>query len=209
MGKKLNQSKHSFTWIIDKAATATEKGSKHEQCTVCNYAKTAVEIPIEETQTYYSITEGAGSSYVLQSGNSLTIRGNGEFSKFTGIKVDGVLIGKENYDVKSGSTVVTLKSSYLNTLSTGTHNLEILWTDGSANTTFTIQASVNPNPDNKNQGTDTNSDTQPTTQNNTTQTTNKAPKTGDYNNLWVWAAWLVVSEIIFAGSVYYRKKKHL
>lgn len=208
-GKKLNQSKHSFTWIIDKAATATEKGSKHEQCTVCNYAKTAVEIPIEETQTSYSITEGAGSSYVLQSGNSLTIRGNGEFSKFTGIKVDGVLIGKENYDVKSGSTVVTLKSSYLNTLSTGTHNLEILWTDGSANTTFTIQASVNPNPDNKNQGTDTNSDTQPTTQNNTTQTTNKAPKTGDYNNLWVWAAWLVVSEIIFAGSVYYRKKKHL
>ena len=104
MGKKLNQSKHSFTWIIDKAATATEKGSKHEQCTVCNYAKTAVEIPIEETQTSYSITEGAGSSYVLQSGNSLTIRGNGEFSKFTGIKVDGVLIGKENYDVKSGSS---------------------------------------------------------------------------------------------------------
>lgn len=213
-GEKINQSGHSFTWVIDKEATATEKGSKHEQCTVCNYAKTAVEIPpvktgTEETKTSYKIIEGTESSYVLQSGNSLTIRVDAEFSKFAGIKVDGVQIGKDNYDVKSGSTIVTLKSSYLNTLTAGTHNLEMLWTDGSASTTFTIQASVNQNPDNKNQETATASNTQPATQNNTKQTTDKSPKTGDYNNPLVWAAWLIVSEIIIAGTVYYRKKKHL
>lgn len=213
-GEKINQSGHSFTWVIDKEATSTEKGSKHEQCTVCNYAKTAVEIPpvkagAEETKTSYKIIEGTESSYVLQSGNSLTIRGDGEFSKFTGIKVDGVQIGKDNYDVKSGSTIVTLKSSYLNTLAAGTHNLEMLWTDGSASTTFAIQASVNQNPDNKNQETATASNTQPATQTNTKQTTDKSPKTGDYNNPLVWAAWLIVSEIIIAGTVYYRKKKHL
>ena len=195
-------------------ATSTEKGSKHEQCTVCNYAKTAVEIPpvktgTEETKTSYKIIEGTESSYVLQSGNSLTIRVDAEFSKFAGIKVDGVQIGKDNYDVKSGSTIVTLKSSYLNTLTAGTHNLEMLWTDGSASTTFTIQASVNQNPDNKNQKTATASNTQPATQTNTKQTTDKSPKTGDYNNPLVWAAWLIVSEIIIAGTVYYRKKKHL
>lgn len=213
-GKKINQSGHSFTWVIDKEATSTEKGSKHEQCTVCNYAKTAVEIPpvktgTEETKTSYKIIEGTESSYVLQSGNSLTIRVDAEFSKFAGIKVDGVQIGKDNYDVKSGSTIVTLKSSYLNTLTAGTHNLEMLWTDGSASTTFTIQASVNQNPDNKNQETATASNTQPATQTNTKQTTDKSPKTGDYNNPLVWAAWLIVSEIIIAGTVYYRKKKHL
>lgn len=213
-GEKINQSGHSFTWVIDKEATATEKGSKHEQCTVCNYAKTAVEIPpvktgTEETKTSYKIIEGTESSYVLQSGNSLTIRVDAEFSKFAGIKVDGVQIGKDNYDVKSGSTIVTLKSSYLNTLTAGTHNLEMLWTDGSASTTFTIQASVNQNPDNKNQETATASNTQPATQTNTKQTTDKSPKTGDYNNPLVWAAWLIVSEIIIAGTVYYRKKKHL
>lgn len=213
-GEKINQSGHSFTWVIDKEATAAEKGSKHEQCTVCNYAKTAVEIPpvktgTEETKTSYKIIEGTESSYVLQSGNSLTIRGDGEFSKFAGIKVDGVQIGKDNYDVKSGSTIVTLKSSYLNTLAGGTHNLEMLWTDGSASTTFTIQASINQNPDNKNQETATASNTQPATQTNTKQTTDKSPKTGDYNNPLVWAAWLIVSEIIIAGTVYYRKKKHL
>ena len=213
-GEKINQSGHSFTWVIDKEATSTEKGSKHEQCTVCNYAKTAVEIPpvktgTEETKTSYKIIEGTESSYVLQSGNSLTIRVDAEFSKFAGIKVDGVQIGKDNYDVKSGSTIVTLKSSYLNTLTAGTHNLEMLWTDGSASTTFTIQASVNQNPDNKNQKTATASNTQPATQTNTKQTTDKSPKTGDYNNPLVWAAWLIVSEIIIAGTVYYRKKKHL
>lgn len=213
-GEKINQSGHSFTWVIDKEATSTEKGSKHEQCTVCNYAKTAVEIPpvktgTEETKTSYKIIEGSESSYVLQSGNSLTIRVDAVFSKFAGIKVDGVLIGKDNYDVKSGSTIVTLKSSYLNTLTAGTHNLEMLWTDGSASTTFTIQASVNQNPDNKNQETATASNTQPAAQTNTKQTTDKSPKTGDYNNPLVWAAWLIVSEIIIAGTVYYRKKKHL
>ena len=213
-GEKINQSGHSFTWVIDKEATSTEKVSKHEQCTVCNYAKTAVEIPpvktgTEETKTSYKIIEGTESSYVLQSGNSLTIRVDAEFSKFAGIKVDGVQIGKDNYDVKSGSTIVTLKSSYLNTLTAGTHNLEMLWTDGSASTTFTIQASVNQNPDNKNQETATASNTQPATQTNTKQTTDKSPKTGDYNNPLVWAAWLIVSEIIIAGTVYYRKKKHL
>lgn len=213
-GEKINQSGHSFTWVIDKEATVAEKGSKHEQCTVCNYAKTAVEIPAvktgtEETKTSYKIIEGTESSYVLQSGNSLTIRGDGEFSKFAGIKVDGVQIGKDNYDVKSGSTIVTLKSSYLNTLADGTHNLEMLWTDGSASTTFTIQASINQTPDNKNQETATASNTQSATQTNTKQTTDKSPKTGDYNNPLVWAAWLIVSEIIIAGTVYYRKKKHL
>lgn len=213
-GEKINQSGHSFTWVIDKEATSTEKGSKHEQCTVCNYAKTAVEIPpvktgTEEAKTSYKIIEGTESSYVLQSGNSLTIRVDAEFSKFAGIKVDGVQIGKDNYDVKSGSTIVTLKSSYLNTLTAGTHNLEMLWTDGSASTTFTIQASVNQNPDNKNQETATAPNTQPATQTNTKQTTDKSPKTGDYNNPLVWAAWLIVSEIIIAGTLYYRKKKHL
>ena len=44
-GEKLNEAAHIFEWVIDKEATATEKGSKHEECTVCGYAKAAVEIP--------------------------------------------------------------------------------------------------------------------------------------------------------------------
>lgn len=36
---------HNFAWVTDKEATASEKGSKHEECTVCGYSKAAVEIP--------------------------------------------------------------------------------------------------------------------------------------------------------------------
>ena len=44
-GEKMNKTAHTFMWVIDKKATASEAGSKHEECTVCGYAKTAVEIP--------------------------------------------------------------------------------------------------------------------------------------------------------------------
>ena len=44
-GEKLNEAAHSYEWVVDKEATATEAGSKHEECTVCGYKKAAVTIP--------------------------------------------------------------------------------------------------------------------------------------------------------------------
>ena len=44
-GDKADTASHTFKWVTDKEATATEKGSKHEECTVCGYKKAAVEIP--------------------------------------------------------------------------------------------------------------------------------------------------------------------
>jgi hypothetical protein len=44
-GNKADITAHNYKWIVDKEATATEKGSKHEECTVCGYKKTAVDIP--------------------------------------------------------------------------------------------------------------------------------------------------------------------
>ena len=44
-GEKANITAHNFKWIIDKEATTAEKGSKHEECTVCGYKKAAVDIP--------------------------------------------------------------------------------------------------------------------------------------------------------------------
>ena len=34
-GDKADTAAHTFKWVTDKEATATEKGSKHEECTVC------------------------------------------------------------------------------------------------------------------------------------------------------------------------------
>ena len=44
-GDKADTAVHIFKWVTDKEATETEKGSKHEECTVCGYKKAAVEIP--------------------------------------------------------------------------------------------------------------------------------------------------------------------
>lgn len=48
-GTKLNETAHTFAWITDQQATATQAGEKHQECTVCKYAKAAVEIPATGT----------------------------------------------------------------------------------------------------------------------------------------------------------------
>ena len=58
-GDKVDKAAHDFKWVVDKEATATQKGSKHEECKVCGYKKAAVEIlatgsttkPTDPTQT--------------------------------------------------------------------------------------------------------------------------------------------------------------
>ena len=232
---------HTLSKVDAKEATQTTDGNiEYWICTKCGsyfsdaggttaikaadvvIPKTAVEIPEGEVKTPYAITEGTGSSYALQSGSSLTVRGNGDFSKFTGIKVDGVQIGADNYEAKSGSTIVTLKSSYLDTLAAGTHSIEILWTDGSASTAFTIQKSEGQKPNNDGKDLDSNQkpadqkpakqNPQSVPQNNVEQTDsvkNESPKTGDDDNIWVLAACLFLLGSGFVGVTYYRKRKHL
>ena len=48
-GYKAYVAQHSFKWVVDKEANATQKGAKHEKCTVCGYKRAAVEIPATGT----------------------------------------------------------------------------------------------------------------------------------------------------------------
>ena len=50
-GDNADKAAHDFKWVVDKEATATQKGSKHEECKVCGYKKDAVEIPATGTPT--------------------------------------------------------------------------------------------------------------------------------------------------------------
>ena len=134
----------------------------------------------------YQIINGANSSWTHDSDGNITIRGNGDFSKFTGVKVDGNLIDKSNYTAKEGSTIITLKASYLNTLSAGTHTVEILWTDGSASTTFTIKANTSDNRPSS--GTDKKDD---------------VPKTGDNTPI----VWLFILSILSGTGLIITVKK--
>lgn len=136
---------------------------------------------IPAAPTEYNILDGANSSWTQDSDGNLSVRGSGAFSEFVGVKVDGKLVDEKYYTVKEGSTIVTLKADYLNTCTVGSHTLEIIWTDGSASTAFTVSA----------------------------QTVVEPPQTGDNSMMWIWIALLVVSGIGVMGTIIYiRKKKH-
>lgn len=86
----------------------------------------------------YRIIEGDGSTWTKESDEGLTFVANGAYSKFTGVEIDGEVISTQNYMAESGSTEITLKSYYLNTLTVGEHTISVLYTDGEATGTFTI-----------------------------------------------------------------------
>ncbi len=88
----------------------------------------------------YKITESPNGAWAQNSDGTLKFVANGDFSKFTGVKVDGTLIEADKYTAVSGSTVITLKKDYLNTLSIGKHTLTIVYNDGECSTEFEIKA---------------------------------------------------------------------
>ena len=88
----------------------------------------------------YKITEGTNGVWKQNSNDTLTFRANGDFSKFTDIKVDGITVPADKYTAASGSTVITLKKAYLGTLSVGKHTLSVVYSDGECGTEFEIKA---------------------------------------------------------------------
>ena len=203
------------------------------QCVVSNSAgtdtsNTAVLTVTENTtpapgSVDYEILDGANTSWEQNSDGSLSIRGSGAISKFVGVKVDGNLVDVKNYTVKEGSTIVTLKADYLNTISVGNHTFEIIWTDGTASTRFAVSKSNSgsdePKDNDGNNGKNDNTNNTPATapedkNNNGTsgsQTDDNqqitAPKTGDNSHTVLWISLLGVSLAGLLSMIYVRKKK--
>ncbi len=46
------------------------------------------------------------------------------------VYIDGVLVDEKNYTSKEGSTIITLKKDYLETLSIGKHELKVVFGNG-------------------------------------------------------------------------------
>ena len=64
-GDKADKAAHDFKWIVDKEATATQNGSKHEECKVCGCKKAAVEIPATGTPTDPDSSQTGDNSNML------------------------------------------------------------------------------------------------------------------------------------------------
>ena len=157
-------------------STVDKEGSYEEviYCTECN--KELSRIQKTTPKFVYEILEGANSLYQKEKDNGITIKANGKFDKFEGIEVDEKVVDKSNYIAKEGSTIVTLKSEYLNTLSIGEHKIKFLYDDGGVETKFNVIKNVETE----------NNEEEPTT-----------PKTNDLSNMTLWIVGMVVSGILF------------
>ena len=183
------------------------------QCVIRNAAGSATTDTVVLT-VLYQIIEGANGSWNQNTDEgSLKIRGNGEYSKFQNVKVDGNIIDSKNYTVSEGSTIIELHADYLKTLSEGSHTFEIVWTDGAAGTSFTVvrntsgsnsTGSNNTGNNDNNDSTDNSAAAAPTAA-ATAQELDKVPATGDASGIWI--ALFVVSAVGLAVMLIRRKKQ--
>lgn len=124
----------------------------------------------------YKIIEGANGTWTKNTDGTLTFRANGDFSAFMEVKVDGNTIPADKYTAASGSTVITMKRDYLDTLSAGKHILTIVYSDGVCSTEFEIkeQQTVSNTPAKSEDG--------KATESKPNDSGNRSPKTGDSVN---------------------------
>lgn len=154
---------------------ATGHSYDNGKCTVCGAIASDFKV---------IITAGANGSWQKGTKDGLTFTSNAAYKHFQKVQVDGKDLDASNYTVKEGSTIVTLKTSYLETLSVGKHTLAIVSETGTATTEFTIKAAA------------VTDDTQ-------------SPQTGDDSNIALWIAVLLAAGTALTGTaVYSRKRKY-
>lgn len=155
-GVQVDEGQHEYTDDSD------------SDCNVCGYKR------------HYVVIEGANGTFELESSNGLVLKADGDHTLFETLEVDGTVVAPENYTVTQGSTVVTLKTEYLNTLAVGSHDIKMLFSDGKvAVTKINIKAKPQPQPQPTPGNNTGNAGTTDTTTNNTVQadTTPTSPKT--------------------------------
>ena len=97
----------------------------------------------------HEIIEQSSQVFYLSQPEDITFRSNADFDIFYEVQVDNEVVDPKNYIVKSGSTVVTLKSSFLKTFDVGEHVMKIVSMDGYAESKFSVdkEPPVNPSDD--------------------------------------------------------------
>lgn len=92
----------------------------------------------------YELTNSEGNTYTptYNGSGTKTIRSSAPLSKFKEVKVDNAVVDSSNYTLTEGSTIVTFKEAYLQSLSVGDHTFKIISTDGIASGKITIKKTV-------------------------------------------------------------------
>ena len=163
---------HKLTKTEVKAPTSTDTGNiEYWYCEVCDKyfsdEKAEHEITLEDTiiAKLPKLISGANEEWTKGSKDGLTFKVDTDINEFKKVLVDGKELKDTNYDIKSGSTIVTLKSSFLDTLSAGKHQIRLEFNNGTIEAYFTVKV----------------------------KETTTVPETGEQTNLYVWAMLAIAS----------------
>jgi hypothetical protein len=150
-------------------------------CVTVTIGEKIVYTAVKTSATVDEHTIGSGENAVLVFQRSVDDAKTIEH--FTSAAVDGKTLSAGDYSVKSGSLILTLKASYLDTLTPGTHQVTATFDDGSADTTITIlEAPATAAPTN-------------------------VPKTGDGADLGLWLTLMLAGLLLLGGWAVYTIRK--
>lgn len=140
----------------------------------------------------YNIIEGANQTYTINNDKNARFRSNGELSHFDYVEIDGETVDPSNYTLEEGSTIITLKKEFMDTLKANEeHILNIVYKDGGeASTKFYVLLA--------------NSEEEKLHIHDLTlvpesKSTSSSPKTGD--NIIIWISLLIVSAIGLISTI--------
>lgn len=212
-----NKQGEYFTW--GSTSTSENAYAKYPsiQCLGDYKNKTSV---YEMLDAYYDGTQkpklvsGDNQSFNIKEDKTLTFKSDANISDFEKVLIDNKEVDPSNYELKEGSTIITLNKDYLKQLSLGKHSIQIVSTAGIVATTFEVKDNENnPVDDNKNKpngNLEGNSNNTNATTNEVISTTNKkkentkSVKTGDTNN----NVYLILLFVSMMGCVYIAKQKN-
>lgn len=141
---------HNLTKVDEKKPTVDAAGNvEYWYCEVCNKyfsdEKAEHEITLEDTiiAKLPKFVSGANQEWTKGSKEGLTFKIDTDIKEFKKVLVDGKELKDTDYDIKSGSTILTLKPSFLDTLSAGKHKIRFEFNTGSVEAYFTVKDKEN------------------------------------------------------------------
>ena len=141
---------HNLTKVDEKKPTVDAAGNiEYWYCEVCNKyfsdEKAEHEITLEDTiiAKLPKFVSGANQEWTKGRKDGLTFKIDTDIKEFKKVLVDGKGLKDTDYNIKSGSTILTLKPSFLDTLSAGKHKIRFEFNTGSVEAYFTVKDKEN------------------------------------------------------------------
>lgn len=121
----------------------SEIGTYYYYCVVNKTVSNIVKITAEEKEYKY-VSGETDKTWKKGDKNGLTIKLDAPIEKYKSTEVDGKQVKETDLTVESGSTIITLKQNYLESLGLGKHTMTVLFAYGRAEMEFQITEAKEP-----------------------------------------------------------------